>query len=637
MSGWKTTVALALLVAAGAAVYFLADPGTAPPGGKPPALLDLRGEELTRIDIARRGEVETTLERMSDPSGSYWRISKPIERMADPDAMQQMLWRVSKFARVAAAEAGKADPEPAATGLGDPRLVVAFHAAGGRRETLRFGRSPEINTAGVFFQRDGDDRVYLVEAETFQAFDRTIAQIRSRQVARYETYRAIGVEVRYKFTRPRGKDEASHEFEESSIRRIEKGPETGWYLVKPWEERLDDMKVARLVTDLAALEAEEFQPPGDLKGKGLDPPLAEVTIALNGVEKPVVVHVGDAFQEEDKRRYVHVVGSGEAALVPAKRIDQLPLQRKQFRRDDVFPFPKEKLRAMSVEAPGLGRVRLERRESKVVKEGQEATEVTWEVLEPTDVRMEKERAGRFVERVLEQHVTDFLGRQEDLKLFDLDPPEATLAAETLEGAKHVYHFGVKGEDDQGYMRREGLDEVFAVRGELVNALRRLELNFRTDAVFNVPREKLREVRFEARAREGQEPVSYALRLDGKEKKWKFSDPAHAAVEADDERVGALLAAVNYVEAERFVSKEPDAAGEYRLTEKDWPARLTVLSEGGSPSGEILYFTEDLGEPPASPIHYARFEGSPVVFRARDALVATMFRVPVKRPKPQEGN
>jgi hypothetical protein len=315
------------------------------------------------------------------------------------------------------------------------------------------------------------------------------------------------------------------------------------------------------------------------------------------------------------------------ALVDREKFERLPRRRGQFRTDVIFPFPPE-VRALEVEAAGLGKVLLEQREVRSKKDEEELVTLAWELREPKDVRVDKERVERFVNNVFVHKIVDFLGEQSDLKLFDLDPPGVTMKIAMKDGRVHLLHFGLKGEGP-GYLKREGRAEVFEVKPELVKRLRGLELNFRVFEMYNVSRESLREFRFEWK--EGTlEPVYYILKLNPSEGKWKFTDKIREREEADPNRVGELLAGMNYIKADGFVSREPGAAARYRLRDREAAGTLRIFSEGGPPEGVILYISKNLDEKPGGFLYAARFEHDPAIFHLNPRFIEALKQPPVRK-------
>jgi hypothetical protein len=622
---WKGTAILAGVLAVLGGVYLLTDPGRGGAGGGDMRLLaGFTPERLVRFEIARKGEPPYTLERAADALGAHWRL-QPADRPADPDAVQKMIWALDRFRRAGGLDPGRPETAPSLTGLSDPRLVVRVELPDASA-TLRFGQSPPTHTAAVFFQKEGDPKIYLIDLDTFQAFDKAASALRERRLVRYAPFQVVRLDLERRFlvVREKGRP-AVVEYERSTFERVEQGAERGWFLTRPHREKVDDLKVQRLITDLAGLEVAEFRPAGDGSEDGFAEPEVRYALTLNGRARPIVVEVG-ALAPDRRRRHVRVAGSAEVALVEARRCDDLAAERKHLRIDAIYPFTKDAVKTFDLEAPGQGRLRIERR--LVKKEGAPFETPVWEVVEPRGIKVDPERVEPFVADALHPHqrIQDFLGPQ-DLALAGLEPPAVTLRVETQDGRVHTSHFGLRNE---GYLRREGADEVFQVRPEYVRRLLLLELNVLHEEMFNVPREKLREFAFEAKPGALIRPVYYRLRLDAASGKWVFADPGHEGKEPDEDRVRELLAAMNYIRAEAFVGRGPEAAAKYGLGGPAAPAALTILWEGGPPEGRVLLVSEDQSDRPTHPVYYARFRDNPVVFRISSLFVESLRRVPLKK-------
>ncbi len=628
---WKTTAAFAALLALAAAAYLLYEPeGTAPPVEEKLLFHDLRTEEVTRIEISRPGGAAVAVERVSQVPPHAWRV-QPGDRPAEPSVVHGMLNGIGRFSRTGSLEPGRPESDPAITGLDQPRLSVTF-VAGGRRETVRFGSPPPTNVSAVFCRLEGDPRILLAESELFQAYDKTSEEIRSRRLVRFDPHRIARLEIEDRFTRVRGREDREIVYEKSVFERSETPPDRGWFLREPWEERLDDMKVQRFLVDLAGLTAEEFRPEGDWKERGLEQPQLVASITPHGAEEPVVVRIGGRGKAAGKEDclYVHVAGAGEVALVERERYERLPRHRGQFRSDAIFLFREAEIGTVGIEAPGLGKVLLERREVRTTKEEEDLVTVRWEVLEPGDVPVERERLDRFLSNVWVHRITDFLGEQPDLSLFGLDPPGVTMTVRTKDGREHVLRFGLKGEGPDGYLKREDRKEVFAVKPELVQHLRRLELNFRTFEMYNVPKDALREFRFESKEGPSLEPTYYILRRDPRDGAWKFADKGRENDEPDPDRLNELLAALNFIRADAFISREPEEAARHRLRDREAASTLWIFAEGGPEGGAVLYISKNLSERPGGRTYYARFEGDPAVFQLGPYFVESLKMVPVRK-------
>jgi len=622
---WKLTAAFVVVLGILSAAYFLSSP---------PATTDIKNLDLhvlpdftadrvTKIEIDRKGSA-LSFEKVTDLVGEHWKMTGPTSHAAESAMVQQMLYGLDRFLKSGALDPGKPDTAPEATGLKDPRLSVSFSSAG-RREVLRFGQSPMTNTTVVFYQHDGDPKIYSVGVDTFEAFNKPFYQYRAKTLARYPPHRVNKVTLEFKFLRPQGKGKPDLvEYEKSVMERFEEGAERGWYLTQPHRERLNDHAVAALVTELSSLPATEYQAAGDPKQQGFDEPQARVTIGVNGADKPVEIAFG-ATTEKEKKRWVRLLGSDEVALYDSFRFDELPLERKKLRNRMVFPFSVELARKVEVEVKDLGRIVLERKEIK--KEGESVSTVKWELAEPVGLRVETERVEAFVSAVVAQQIDDFMGQQ-DFKQAGLDPAPVKLVVETKEGKRHACSFSASG----GFMRKEGVDEIFVIRSDFVRMLQRLELNFLNMEMFNVQRDSLQEFSFESRPSAQLQPVYYTLRLDKAGKKWDFVDPAHKGVEADPERVSGILAIMNYIKAEAMIARDDDTIQKNALEESKAPSTLKIRYDGGEAE---LYISENKSDKINRPLYWARFKDSKTVFQINGLFVDSLKVVPEKKKEPEK--
>lgn len=614
---WKLTAGLVAVFAVLCGAYFFSSPPASTPKENldPRVLPDLSSDRVTKIEVDRKGTV-LTFEKATDAVGEYWRMVGTTSHAADSALVQQMLFGLDRFLKPGALEPGTPQTSPETTGLNDPRLTVAFTAAG-RREVLKFGKSPETNTTVAFYQHEGDPKIYTVSVDTVEAFNKPVFQYRAKTLVRIPPHRVNRIALEYRFDVVNKDKSLRVEYEKSVLEKFEEGMERGWYLTSPHKERMNDHAIAALVAELCSLPAGEYQPPGDPKIQGFDQPQVRLQLTAAGDEKPVEIQFG-ATTDRERKRWVRVPNSGEVALYDSFRYDELGLERKKLRNRVLFAFSSELVKRMEVSDVKAGKVVIERREVK--KEGEAVATVKWEVTEPRDLRVESERLEAFVSAVVQQQIVDFYGAQ-DFKQSGLDPAPVRLTVETKEGKQHVLGF-----TPAGLMRREGVDEIFLVRDDFVRMLQRLELNFLNFELFNVPRDSLTEFSFESKASAELQPVYYTLRLDPKAKAWSFVDPAHQGQEADPAKVADLLAPMNYIKAEAMLAKDEATAAKYGLAPQTAPARLKIVHAGGTAE---LYISENKSDKVNRPLYYARFSDSPIVFQINGLFVDSLKKVPVK--------
>lgn len=614
---WRFTAVLAALLAVALGVYFLGPSGSGGPPEDPRLIAHMSPASLLRLEIARKGEPAFVIERGRDVAGEHWRVGTMV---VDDPALREIVSAFDRFTTAGALAPGSPEAAPAVTGLEAPRLAVTFQSVD-KRDTLRFGKAPPTNSNAVFFQKDGDPRVFLAEAGAVAAFDKTPNQLRERRLLRYAPHTIARVVLRCRFTVARGKDpkDVAVEIEESVVERATEGSEKGWHLVKPHKEKLDDLRVQRLITELSSMPVAGYQEAGDAKAKGLEPPEVEVLLYPANSETPLVARFG-ASTDDNRRRIATVPGMPDWALVEERRFADLPTQRKHLRSDLIFEFTKEQLKSFSIRAPGAGNLRIERRESK--RDNDPLPAVSWELAEPAGIRINKDKIEPFVGSFLFQRVTDFPGVIEDLKSLRLDPADATVEVELKDGAKKVYRFG--SPVNAGYLKRDGVAEIFAVQPELVRLLRRVELSLLHEEMYNVPITALREFTFEAKSRGSLEPVYYTLRRSPGSKGWDFADAKNQGKKPSAQWAGDLAVMMNFIRADEgvFAGRDEETVAKLGLGDGQAPARLRILADAEPRDFELL-ISENQSEKAGRYVYYARVKGSSVVFKLGATLVEAL--------------
>ncbi|HEX7901399.1 MAG TPA: DUF4340 domain-containing protein [Planctomycetota bacterium] len=613
---WRLTAVLAALLAVALAVYLFGPSGAGAPPEDPRLLAHLAPDTVVRVEIARRGEPAFVLERGRDVAGEHWRAGSMV---VDDPAMREIVASFERFTTRGALDAAAPEAAPAITGLEAPRLVVTFQSVGGR-DTLRFGRTPPTNSNAIFFQKDGDRRVFLADLAAYAALDKSPGQLRERRLLRYAPHTIVRVVLRAQFKVARGRDpkDIATEIEESVIERVAEGAERGWSLVKPHREKLDDLRVQRLVSELASMPVAGYQEAGDAKAKGLEPPQVEVLLTPAGTDVPLVVKFGTST-DDNRRRIALVPGMPDWAQIEERRFTDLPTQRKDLRSDIIFPFTKEQVKTFAIQAPGAGALLIERRESK--RENDPLPAVAWELVRPAGIRINKEKIEPFVGSFLYQRVVDFPGVIEDLKPLRLDPADATVEVELKDGRKMEFRFGATA--NAAYLKRDAIAEIFRVQPDLVRLLRRVELSLLHEEMYNVPITALREITFEAKVRNSLEPVFYTLRKTS-DKGWAFADPKNADKKPNAQWVNDIAVMMNFIRADEgtFAGRDQETVAKLGLGDGQAPARLRILADAEPREFELL-ISDNQSEKAGRWLYYAREKGSTVVFKIGGTLIEAL--------------
>jgi hypothetical protein len=278
------------------------------------------------------------------------------------------------------------------------------------------------------------------------------------------------------------------------------------------------------------------------------------------------------------------------------------------------------VKSFAIRAPGAGNLRIERRETK--RENDPLPVVTWELVEPKGVRINKEKLEPFVASFLFQRVTDFPGALDDLKALRLDPPDAIVEAELKDGKKLGFRFGATS--NAAYLKRDGIDEIFRVQPDLVRLLRRVELSLLHEEIYNVPITAIREFTFEAKVKNALEPVYYTLRRPKDGKDWEFADPKNAGKKPNGQWANDLAVMMNFLRADEgvFAGRDEETVAKMGLGDGQAAARLRILADAEPREFELL-ISENKSEKAGRWVYYAREKGSLVVFRIGASFIEAL--------------
>jgi len=340
-------VALLILVALGAYVYFGGDDGGG--GGASQrsqnaasvTVLSLPRDEVTAIAIERRdgtvvrlvrdggdvaasaGEVSggTSAAEAADVaggnagsggsgSGSEWRLVEPVVWKADGVRVSSMLGVLTDFAaeRVLA-EGGEPASEVAsgggvqdlaAYGLDDPEVVVTVSTDRGATR-IEIGERTPIGAA-YYARLAGEDRIFTVASYRVDPFLRPVLDYRDRSVLSFATSEVRRLEV------ATGRSVVVAEAEGDGLE---------WNLVEPLEHPANPDAINELLTPLASLVAQEFiDDPESLAAYGLEEPQAVVRLVWEreGTGRfDRTLYVGNAKDE----RTAYVKTEGDTVFVVA--------------------------------------------------------------------------------------------------------------------------------------------------------------------------------------------------------------------------------------------------------------------------------------------------------------------------------
>lgn len=233
-----------------------------------PKLLELKQDEITRIEILRPGSETTRVEKGAD---GVWRITAPEALPGDKDAISSL---VSSAATLNADKVVEEKPEDLSVfGLKEPHAHVVITLKDGRTRTVLLGDDAPVGGGG-FAQVDGDPKVYLLTSWVKGGLDKLAVDLRDKRILTFDRDKILRVEVARKAE--------SFEFSKSA--------QGNWVISRPrfyradsWSvddfiRRLQDLKLDPLLTsDQKADLAKQFRAGG---------PVISVTVTdAAGVQK----------------------------------------------------------------------------------------------------------------------------------------------------------------------------------------------------------------------------------------------------------------------------------------------------------------------------------------------------------------
>ncbi len=157
-------------------------------------------------------------------------------------------------------------------------------------------------------------------------------------------------------------------------------------------------------------------------------------------------------------------------------------------------------------------------------------------------------------------------------------------------------------------------------------LRRLELNFVSMEMFNVPRDSIQSIEFESKASAESLQVYYKLKRNGE--RWTFDGPGNQTAAPNPDKLDGLLTQLNYIKAEALIGRDSRTIESNLLDERTAPATLKmgyqIGSGDGAKAGEMeLYISTDRSNQPTQPLYYARLKDNLAVFQVNSSLVLSL--------------
>jgi len=206
----------------------------------PPKILTLKQEDISKIDLRKKGGDELVLAK--DSSGR-WQITAPQALGVEQSTVSPMLSSLSTLTSERLVEDKASDLGQ--YGLSDPTLVASITEKNNKTHVLLLGDQTPAGSA-VYAKLDGDPRVFIIASYNKGNIDKSVNDLRDKRLLTVDADKISKVELIVK------KDD------------IEFGRnKDAWQIVKPKPLRADGQQVEELVRSLTDARM-------DLSGTDLD-------------------------------------------------------------------------------------------------------------------------------------------------------------------------------------------------------------------------------------------------------------------------------------------------------------------------------------------------------------------------------
>jgi len=222
---------------------------TAASADAPPKILALKQEDISKIDLKKKGGDELVLAK--DSSGK-WRITAPAPLAVEQSTVSPMLSSLSALTSERLGEEKASDLGP--YGLSDPVLTATIADKNNKTHTLLLGDQTPAGSA-VYAKLEGDPRVFIIASYNKSNIDKSVNDLRDKRLLTVDSDKISKVELigkKQDLEFGRNKD--------------------AWQIIKPKPLRADGGQVEQLVRTLTDARM-------DLSGTDQDPKKAASAFA----------------------------------------------------------------------------------------------------------------------------------------------------------------------------------------------------------------------------------------------------------------------------------------------------------------------------------------------------------------------
>ena len=431
-------------------------------------IVEFNADEVTGLEIANaRGSV--TLER----NGGKWKIVKPISVAADEASVNQVLteFEFSYAARVIPSselQKGKEGETLKSWGLETPAATLKLKMPKGE-QAVYLGRKIAVND--LYYAKNSlrpDGSVYLLSNSTKVALDKTLSDLRSRQVFDFISSQVQKINVRQ-----------ASEGQPVKETEIQKNGEA-WSLQKPLLARADKGKVNTWIGNLFGLQVVDFvsEDNSALSAQGLSSPLYQIVLTVGPKNEENTLLIGNPVPEKPNEVYAKRLKAQSVFTLNKTTLDQLLKTFSEVRDRHVLSFEASRVEGVRWESKG-----------KILEAGRENGK--WVLQDEKNTPANAEKIQTFLRKLAALECLNFVkDTPADLKSYGLDKPAARLTV--MEGAGTDLLVG-KTDKTQIYVKSSAEPFIYGVPLGSMDDWPKDALSWRDLSVLAVDKSRIKEL------------------------------------------------------------------------------------------------------------------------------------------------
>jgi hypothetical protein len=316
MRGFRSTlILLVVLVGLLGYIYFIESGKPATPAGEEAKakVFSVTADKIAELAVRPAAGDPTVLRK----TNGTWQIVQPIESAADESEVSGITAGLASLEIQRVVDENPGDLKR--YGLAQPRVDIAFKAAGDRNERHLFVGDKTATGGDLYAKLQNEKRVFLISAYLDSTLNRSTFDLRDKSVLKFERNKVDSVVLA---SLDKGKN----------VQLAKSGEE--WSLTRPVEARADFGAVEGLIGRLQTAQMKSLvtTDPKDLKEYGLDKPDVSATLGVGSARATLEI----GRKSADATLYARDSSRPMVFTVEAGLLDELKKSPDDYRRKDLF-------------------------------------------------------------------------------------------------------------------------------------------------------------------------------------------------------------------------------------------------------------------------------------------------------------